>query len=198
MCISSSLRPGCWSGCSVRTLLTLKLRCTPGDKEHYEKVWGRGLGQQRILNGSRKEGPLSTVQLVNGVTYPKLSNAVLGTAVKGYSEKKVGMNRGHFVPQAVIRRFCCNLVAFSLSPPQLLEDFFSDRILQRTAHCETRRGRAALVKGAEGCDCWGLDRIMVSNNSSLTPLAKSHLLIPNTLYRGLFWIRWVWILKRSE
>lgn len=26
------------------------------------------------------------------------SNAALGTAVKGYSEKKVGMNRGHFVP----------------------------------------------------------------------------------------------------
>lgn len=124
MCISSSLRPGRWSGCSVRTLLTLKLRCTPGDKEHYEKVWGRGLGQQRILNGSREEGPLSTVQLVNGVTYPKLSNAVLGTAVKGYSEKKVGMNRGHFVPQAVIRRFCCNLVAFCLSPPSYWKTFF--------------------------------------------------------------------------
>lgn len=25
------------------------------------------------------------------------SNAVLGTAVKGYCEKKVGMNKGHFV-----------------------------------------------------------------------------------------------------
>lgn len=80
------------------------------------------------------------------------SNTVLGTAVKHCARKKVGMKSGILFHGAVIRNFVVTWCCFAFFV-FLFFSYWKTLFRQnpnRTPHCETGRGRAALVKGTAG------------------------------------------------